>query len=192
MNTNDLIELSNMTPEQLRERFTEEEMVEINKKLQEELLKAQEETFKAELKCIELEQKHKETQERLRNSRETFLKRWGPKPFLSVLTRDDIFPNVELNLIIDGEMNIFPERLSVFDAYELMDCVGKLLRIPDKRMQVGNSVLEIPEEQIRIIPWAGADLGYYGRKLIKWLMEEVTPKPKIVHKWFIEMYQQTT
>ncbi len=148
--------------EELRNRFTPEELKELAPQMLE--------------KTAELQRETKGYEESIARNKQLFLKQYGPKPMVTMaLVGED---EVNVVLFINGEINIYPEIVSIHDGLELIDLIGNLLHIPEKRQRV-DSQLTNYGGFINRTPLSLVDCRMYARKVTKWLCDDVQPKPRI-------------
>ncbi|HBF36540.1 MAG TPA: hypothetical protein DDW50_04385 [Firmicutes bacterium] len=158
-------EISELAPEEIIKKFSPEEVESL--------------TIKIIQQTAKLESDLKEREEKEHYMRQQLIKEFGAKPIISLfLTGED---EVEINLIISGVINTFPERIGIFDGFELLSFIANLLHIPEKRQRVDNALARY-QGPINQTPLATVDYQVYGRKVAHWLNFGVNPKPKI--HWF--------
>jgi hypothetical protein len=152
-------QLSQMTPEDVSKKYTFDEMVELTTELQRQ---------QAELQKIVDDQ-----QKRIARGKAEVLKRYGRKPVISMQAVDG---EIMIGLFVEGDINIYPKKLSPYDSYEIAEFIGKLLRIPAKRQITSEDVIKILLDS-KPVPMTDCERRIYFNQVMNWLMNEVEPKP---------------
>lgn len=152
-------ELSGMTPEQVAAKYSLDEMIELSTALQQQ--------------TIELQKTIDDQQVRIAKGKVEVLKRYGPKPTISMQA---VNGEITIGLFIEGEVNLYPEKLSPYDSYEIAEFIGKLLRIPAKRQIVGEEAINILLNS-QPVSMTDCEKRLYFKQVMDWLVLEVAPKP---------------
>jgi FtsZ-binding cell division protein ZapB len=161
-------QLSQMTPEEVAEKYSPAEMTELTTELQRQNEELQRQN-------TELQRVVDDQQARIARGKAEVLKRYGPKPLLRMeLAGED---EIQILLFIDGEMNLYPQTVSFCDSFDIAGLIAKLLQIPNER-QIASEKLFGYREPVNTVPMALCDKQFYIKQTLDWLVNKVTPKPK--------------
>lgn len=107
-------------------------------------------------------------------------RKYGSEPLLITILLEKNVDKMQIGLIIDGKINLYPVETGIYDSAILSDFIGNCLNLPSERNLVMYNEEDLPKDFLQV-EWTDIDTRWFFDKTMSWLMGEVEPKPKLLN-----------